>query len=41
MISCGMLTQMVSVILWVTLFLGVTDNKVEIQIHNSSNKYRL
>jgi len=38
--SYGTLLQMISILLRVTLFLGVTYNKIRnVQIHNTSNRY--
>ena len=38
--SYGILLQMISILLRVTLFVGVTYNKIRnIQIHNTSNRY--
>jgi len=40
-ISYGMLLQMISIVFWVTLFLGVTCNTCGVYIYDSSNKYTI
>jgi len=40
-ISYGMLLQMISIILWVTLFLGVACNTCGVYIYDSLNKYTI
>jgi len=40
-VSYGMLLQMISIILWVTLFLSVTFNTCGVFIYDSSNKYTI